>query len=70
MGRGQALAYVHGSVFGQVPRIVLASSSRAPSGSANWSTLRSRQDEDLDTAANNLWSRTIGSTVFGQGWTA
>lgn len=53
------------SVFGQVPRIVLASILAFWAGEFVNSLVLAKMK--LATAGRHLWSRTIGSTVVGQG---
>ena len=53
------------SVFGQVPRIVLASIVAFWAGEFVNSYVLARMK--IWTQGKHLWSRTIGSTVFGQG---
>ena len=53
------------SVFGQVPRIVLASVAAFWAGELVNAYVLARMK--IWTKGRHLWSRTIGSTVFGQG---
>jgi len=53
------------SVFGQVPRIVLASIVAFWAGEFVNSYVMARMK--IWTQGKHLWSRTIGSTIFGQG---
>jgi hypothetical protein len=53
------------SVFGQVPRIVLASIVAFWAGEFVNSFVLARMK--VLTAGRHLWARTIGSTIFGQG---
>jgi len=53
------------SVFGQVPRIVAASMLAFVAGEFVNSFVMAKMK--IMTAGKHLWSRTIGSTVFGQG---
>ncbi len=53
------------SVFGQVPRIVLASVAAFWAGELVNAFVMAKMK--VATQGKHLWSRTIGSTVFGQG---
>jgi uncharacterized integral membrane protein (TIGR00697 family) len=53
------------SVFGQVPRIVLASVAAFWAGEFVNAFVMAKMK--LATKGKHLWARTIGSTVFGQG---
>ncbi len=55
-------------IFGQVPRIVFASMIAFWVGEFVNSYVLARMK--IWTQGKHLWTRTIGSTIAGQGWTA
>jgi queuosine precursor transporter len=64
-GPGWAGQAAYESVFGQVPRIVLASVAAFWAGELVNAFVMAKMK--LWTQGKHLWSRTIGSTIFGQG---